>query len=65
MQEIFGAWRPVLVAYGQQNPLRVVAGALGIISMVLTLAFGRPSLAGDGSDFGGFYFGDGDGGGGD
>jgi hypothetical protein len=45
--------------------LRVVAGALAVTSIVLTLAFGRPSSSGDGNDFSGFYFGNSDGGSGD
>jgi hypothetical protein len=65
MQEIFGTWGPELMAYGHQNPLRVVAAALGATSLVLTLVFGKLSWSGDGSDSGGFYFGDGDGGCGD
>jgi hypothetical protein len=65
VHEIFGTWAPELIAYSQQNPLRVVAALLGATSIVLTLVFGRPSLSGDGNDFSGFYLGDGDSGGGD
>jgi hypothetical protein len=65
MQEIFGTWGPELMAYSHQNPLRVVAAALGAISLVLTLVSGKLSWSGDGGDSGGFYFGDGDGGSGD
>jgi hypothetical protein len=53
------------VAYGRQYPLHVVIAALGVTSVVLTAVFGRPSLSGDGSDSGGFYFSDGDGDAGD
>jgi hypothetical protein len=65
MREIFGTWGPELVAYGRQYPLHVVIAALGVTSVVLTAVFGRPSLSGDGSDSGGFYFSDGDGDAGD
>jgi len=65
MQEIFGTWGPELMAYSHQNPLRVVAAALGATALVLTLVSGKLSWSGDGGDSGGFYFGDGDGGCGD
>jgi len=65
MREIFGTWGPELMAYSHQNPLRVVAAALGATSLVLTLVFGKLSSSGGGSDSAGFYFGDGDGGCGD
>ena len=62
MREIFGTWGPELMAFSHQNPLRVVAAAVGVTSIVLTLVFGKLSWSGDGRDSGGFYFGDGDGG---
>ena len=65
MQEIFGTRGHELVAYGQQNPLHMAAGAPGVTSIVLTLAFGRLSSSGDGSDSSGSYFGGGDGSSGD
>jgi hypothetical protein len=65
MQEIFGTWGPELMAYSHQNPLRVVAAALGATALVLTLVSGKLSWSGDGGDSGGFYLGDGDGGCGD
>jgi hypothetical protein len=43
----------------------VIAGALGVTCIVLTLVFGRPSSSGHGNDFCGFYFGDSDGDSGD
>jgi len=65
MQEVFGTWGPELMAYSHQNPLRVVAAALGATALVLTLVSGKLSWSGDGGDSGGFYLGDGDGGCGD
>ena len=57
MQEIFGPRGPL--ACSHRNPLRVAAGALGANPIVLTLVFGKLSWSADGSDSGGFYFGDG------
>ena len=61
MQEIYGTWGPELMAYSHQNPLRMATAALGAISLVLSPVFGELLSSGDGSDSGGFYFGDGDG----
>jgi hypothetical protein len=40
VREILGTWGPELMAFSHQNPLCVVAAALGVTSIVLTLVFG-------------------------
>lgn len=62
MQELLlGSWSPQIVAYSQQYPWRVFA-AVPVAALVLDLMF-RKKRSSAGGDFGGFDFGDGDGGG--
>jgi hypothetical protein len=65
MREIFGTWGPELMTFSIRTRYAWLPAALGVTSIVLTLVFGKLSWSGDGSDSGGFYFGDGDGGCGD
>jgi hypothetical protein len=61
MQEVLlGTWGPQILAYSHQYPWRVFAAVLvGIL--LLDMMFGKKRSPGDG-DFGGFDFGDSDGG---
>jgi hypothetical protein len=62
MQELLlGTWGPQIAAYSQQYPWRVFAAVLVGI-WLQDLMFGKRRSSGDGGDFGGFDFGDGDGG---
>jgi hypothetical protein len=57
---LFGTWRPQIIAYSQQYPWRVFAAVLAAILLLDLMFRKRSSRAGDGGDFGGFDFGDGD-----
>ncbi len=66
MQELLlGSWGAELIAYSQQNPVRVATAVLSVSSIMLTLMFGKRSSSGDGGDFSGFDLGGDDSGCGD
>jgi len=60
---LFGTWSPQIIAYSQQYPWRVFAAVLVAILLLDLMFRRRSSSGGDGGDFSGFDFGDGDGGG--